>query len=169
MAEDRHREPGIASDSGNWPQFHRNRSRSGDVLAHLTACDAAFTPPLGQRVPLADYAAKLVARAERFEAWSGSALVGLVAVYCDDPERNCAFVTSVSVNPDLTRAGLGRRLLEQAISHVRSLGFHRVTLSVDRKATALRLYGRLGFTTDAEAEETLQLSLYLVPQLEKRN
>ncbi|GJE18875.1 GNAT family N-acetyltransferase [Methylobacterium marchantiae] len=143
-------------------RVERNRSRLDDVLAHLTLCDRTFTPPLSLRVSVPDYAAKLVARAERFELWKDSAVVGLVAVYCDDPERNCAFVTSVSVLPDLTRAGLGRRLIEEAIGHVRGLGFPRLALSVDRKASALSLYGRLGFTTDEEAGETLHLSLDLL-------
>lgn len=150
------------------PQFRHNHSRPEDVLAHLTICDAAFTPPLSLRVALPDYAAKLVGRAERFEMWEDQTLVGLVAVYCDSVERDCAFVTSVSVLPDLTRAGLGRRLLEEAITHVRDLGFRRLALHVDRRSAALRLYGRLGFTADAEAGEVLHLSLDCLHPPEQR-
>ena len=143
------------------PTVARNRSRAEDVEAHLTACARTFTPPLDRRVAIPDYAAKLAARAERFESWDGPALIGLVAVYCNDPARICAFVTSVSVVPDRTGEGLGGRLLAAAIAHARGLGFARIALSVDRAASALGLYRRLGFTEDARDDRTLHLSLDL--------
>ncbi|MEH3116120.1 MAG: GNAT family N-acetyltransferase [Methylorubrum populi] len=145
------------------PCFHRNRSGPEDVRTHLTACAGAFTPPLGERVDLPDYAAKLAARAERFEAWAGPALVGLVAVYCNDPERSRAFVTNVSVAPERARAGLGRRLLRSAIVHARGLGFRQLALSVDRRAGACRLYEALGFAVEGREGDTLHLSLDLTP------
>lgn len=143
------------------PRFCRNRSGADDVWAHLSACANSFTPPLDRRVAIPDYAAKLVARAERFEAWKGPTLIGLVAVYCNDPARVAAFVTSVSVVPERTRMGLGRRLLAAAITHGRSLGFARMALSVDCGASALGLYRDLGFTEDARDGATLHLSLDL--------
>lgn len=143
------------------PQLFRNRSGADDIRAHLTTCAASFTPPLDGRVAIPDYAAKLATSAERFEAWEGSTLIGLVAVYCNDPARARAFVTSVSVLPERMRAGLGRRLLEAAIAHVRGLGFAHLALCVDRSAAALDLYRRLGFVADGAAGETLQLSLDL--------
>lgn len=145
------------------PQLFRNRSGADDIRAHLTTCAASFTPPLDGRVAIPDYAAKLATSAERFEAWEGSTLIGLVAVYCNDPARARAFVTSVSVLPERMRAGLGRRLLEAAITHVRGLGFAHLALCVDRSAAALDLYRRLGFVADGAAGETLQLSLDLGP------
>lgn len=143
--------------------LERNRSERSAVQAHLLACASHFTPPLGRRVAIPDYAAKLATSAERFEAWEGSTLIGLVAVYCNDPARVRAFVTSVSVLPERMRAGLGRRLLEAAVAHVRGLGFAHLALSVDRSAAALDLYRRLGFVADGAAGETLQLSLDLGP------
>ncbi|MBB2962561.1 N-acetyltransferase [Methylobacterium sp. R2-1] len=141
--------------------FAQNRSRAEDVQAHLIACAKTFTPPLDRRVAVPNYAAKLAARAERFEAWDGPALIGLVAVYCNDPARICAFVTSVSVVPERTREGLGGRLLAAAIAHTRGLSFARIALSVDREAAALGLYHRLGFAEDGRDGTTLHLSLDL--------
>ncbi|MCJ2029233.1 GNAT family N-acetyltransferase [Methylobacterium sp. J-043] len=146
------------------PAIARNRARPADVEAHLTACAQSFTPPLGERLAIPDYAAKLVARAERFEAWEGPALIGLVAVYCNDPARIAAFVTNVSVVPARTGIGLGRRLLAAAITYARALGFARMALSVDRVAAALRLYRSLGFAEDKRDGDTLHLSLALRAQ-----
>ena len=140
-------------------RFARNCSRLDDVHLHLTACDAAFTPRLGARVAIRDYAAKLTSRAERFEAWSDVSLVGLIAVYCNETER--AFVTSLSVLPERTRGGIGRRLMAAAIAHVRGHGFRRLALDVDRRAAALDFYMGLGFSTEARTGNTLHLSLDL--------
>ncbi|WHQ68481.1 GNAT family N-acetyltransferase [Methylorubrum extorquens] len=141
--------------------FTRNCSRMEDVHAHLTVCAHAFTPPLDRRVAIRDYAAKLTTRAERFEAWEGPALIGLVAVYCNDPARIAAFVTSVSVVPERTQAGIGHSLLAAAIAHARGLGFRRIALHVDREASARALYRRLGFADGAQDDATLHLSLDL--------
>jgi len=145
------------------PAIARNRARPADVEAHLTACAQSFTPPLGERLAIPDYAAKLAARAERFEAWDGPTLIGLVAVYCNDSARIAAFVTNVSVLPTRMGIGLGRRLLAAAITHARDLGFAGMALSVDRRAAALRLYRELGFTDDGRDGDTLHLRLDLRP------
>ncbi|MCP1549335.1 MULTISPECIES: GNAT family N-acetyltransferase [Methylorubrum] len=143
------------------PQLYRSRSGADDIRAHLMACASTFTPPLDWRVVIPDYATKLATCSERFEAWDGTALIGLVAVYCNDPIRATAFVTSVSIVPERTREGLGRRLLTAAITHVHSLGFARIALSVDREAAALALYHGLGFAEDTRNDRTLHLSLDL--------
>ena len=77
--------------------IHRNRASAAEIDAHLRACDDSFAPALSRRVDIDAYASKIAARAERFEAWANDRLVGLLAAYCNDPERRVAFVTSVSV------------------------------------------------------------------------
>ena len=46
-------------------QYRRDTATADDVLAHLTRCDADFTPPLSARLDLGGYAAKLAERAPR--------------------------------------------------------------------------------------------------------
>lgn len=147
------------------PRYDRNQSRPEDIREHLFACDAAFVPPLGSRVSIPDYAAKLAAQAERFEAWAGPDLIGLVAVYCNALGRGDAFVTNVSIIPDQTRRGIGRRLLLEALAHTRGLAFDRLVLSVDRRASALGLYRSFGFRGEAMEGETLRLVLELQEQV----
>jgi ribosomal protein S18 acetylase RimI-like enzyme len=142
-------------------RFLRNCSQADDIREHLFACDSAFSPLLSSRVFIPDYAAQLFARAERFEAWAGPRLIGLVAVYCNDQGRREAFVSSVSVSVDWARRGIARRLLQEAIAEIRDRGFGRLALSVDRSALALRLYRGLGFEVEECAGEALRLSLGL--------
>ncbi len=143
-------------------EFRRNRAEPAVVAEHLRACDAAFVPPLADRVDLDAYAAKIVAHAERFEAWSEAGLAGLVAVYCNDPGLCAAFVTSVSVLPRMHGRGIAAQLLETCIGHVRAAGFVRLELEVDpRNKAARRLYARLGFASADAREGSRQSHLAL--------
>ena len=124
-----------------------NRAGIAAIAAHLARCDAHFIPPLSGRVDIDAYAAKIASHAERFEAWVGRALVGMVAAYCNDPSRRAGFITSVSVAPERSGEGIATRLLEDCIRHARRARFTLIRLSVNRgNAVAIRLYERCGFS-----------------------
>jgi GNAT superfamily N-acetyltransferase len=143
--------------------YAANRSAIRDITAHLLHCDAYFVPPLSSRVDIEAYAAKIASQSERFEAWAGPALAGLVAAYCNDPSRHAAFITSVSVLPERRGAGIATRLLRDCIEHARGAGFTLLGLRVGRsQTTAMRLYGKCGFSAAgpaAESDVTMTLEL----------
>jgi ribosomal protein S18 acetylase RimI-like enzyme len=140
----------------------RNRADAVEVGAHLRACDASFVPPLGERVKIDAYAAKIVAQAERFEAWDSGHLAGLVATYCNDPAGQVAFVTSVSVLPGWQGRGVAGRLMDVCITHARAAGFERLELEVDPdNAPAARLYRARGFVPAGVRERVQRLRLTL--------
>lgn len=139
------------------PEYATERSGPGTVLRHLQACDAAFHPPLSDRVDLAAYADKLAEHALRMEAWVDDELVGLVAVYCNAPDRGTAFVSNVSVLPSYTGQGFARKLMCNAIDRVRALSFASLSLEVDhRAASTMRLYISLGFQAAAGTDAATQ-------------
>lgn len=152
-------------------RFARNLSTAADIEHHLIACSASFVPPLAGRVAIPDYAAKLAKLAERFEAWSDAALVGLVALYWPPPPApdaepaihlpGGAFISNVSVTPAYLRRGIARHLLAEAIEQCRGRA-GRITLTVDRRAPALHLYRASGFVLEAEEGDTLTLGLALI-------
>jgi ribosomal protein S18 acetylase RimI-like enzyme len=140
-----------------------------EIAAHLVRCDARFEPPLSARVDIASYAAKLFARASRFEAWSGGELVGLVAAYCNDLTRGTAYITSVSVLERWAGLGVAATLLRRCIDHAKLEGFRQVRLEVSSSSRgAIRLYEKCGFsavrlrgssmtmTIDLEASEVIR-------------
>jgi ribosomal protein S18 acetylase RimI-like enzyme len=127
-------------------QYRRDTATTADVHAHLTHCDADFTPPLSARLDLRDYATKLAERAARFEAWDGGRLVGLVAAYVT-PGAPAAFITNVSVVSELRGRGVAAALVADCIDRARGSGAATLTLEVataDRAAG--RFYEKLGFT-----------------------
>lgn len=128
-------------------RFHRNRASAAQTTAHLRACDESFVPPLGARVNIDDYARKLTDHAQRFEAWLDDELVGLVATYCNAPDRQRAFITSISILPRCHRRGIASKLLAQCLEYLRYLGFSRVELETDdRNVAAHSLYAKHGFS-----------------------
>ena len=142
--------------------FRRGSADIAEITRHLKCCDEAFVPSLSARVGIGEYAAKLHALAERFEAWCGGALVGLVATYCNDPERKTAFVTSVSVESAWLGRGVARQLMGQCVEYARVQGFRRIELEVDAgNANAICLYEKIGFAAGRTDGRSVHMGLQL--------
>jgi ribosomal protein S18 acetylase RimI-like enzyme len=140
----------------------RGEASASQIAEHLRRGEADFIPPLAERMDIDDYARKIATRAVRFEAWAGDTLVGLVAVYRNDPDRRVAFVTSVSVVPEHRGRGIAATLLASAIDDARREGFGRIALEVSRaNATALRLYSNAGFKMEAGEGRMVRMGLEL--------
>jgi ribosomal protein S18 acetylase RimI-like enzyme len=142
--------------------FHRqNTASAAQIAEHLALCDEQFIPLLSSRVDLVVYASKLASRAQRFEAWSGQTLAGLVAVYMDSGMPR-AYITNVSVLPEWSGRGVAKNLLGLCIAHARAAGTQEIGLEVDvHNVAAVALYERVGFrpgrTTGRDAAMTLKL------------
>lgn len=109
-------------------RFDKNSASESEVVEHLREVDATFDPPLSERISIDGYAFRIVSSAQRFECWCGNRLIGLVAIYMNDPSAEFAYVTNVSVSPDRHGEGIATRLLEESISEVASAGFGSLRL-----------------------------------------
>ncbi len=147
-------------NSAAGPQF--SRASTSEIAAHLRRCDREFRPSLSARVDIDEYAAKLWAKAERFESWDGDVLVGLLAVYCNDAADRSAFITSVSVLPEWAGRGIATALVGDCIAYCARHGARRIGLEVacDR-ASAIHLYEKLGFTRGTVGGGNLKMKLEL--------
>lgn len=133
-----------------------------EIEDHLRQADADFLPPLSGRIEIAQYASKLVAKAVRFEAWASGRLAGLIAIYCNDPAGETAYVSSVSVLRDQMGRGIASMLMSKCIGHVAHMGMRciRLEVSLDNEP-ALRLYQRHGFLLVAQEMRSATLELDL--------
>jgi ribosomal protein S18 acetylase RimI-like enzyme len=83
-----------------------------------------------------------------------------VAVYCNDPAGEAAYVTSVSVVHDHQGLGVASRLLAQSIDLARQHGFARLSLEADRgNGAALEMYARAGFIVTSERDRMVHMDL----------
>ena len=77
---------------------------------------------------------------------TGGRAVGVVGVR--PHEAGGAEIKRLYVRPEARTAGLGRRLMDEAVAAARSLGYGRalITTLPDSMGSALRMYERMGFT-----------------------
>lgn len=143
-------------------KFFQNRASREEIARHLSDCDCAFVPPLSERCSISDYAQKIAEKAERFEAWVGGELVGLVAAYCNDSVGRVAFITTVSVLPEWQAKGIGWQLVRRCSDHACGHGFLRIELEVDsRNLAAVRLYAKHGFATERNNGQSVIMNLVI--------
>lgn len=142
-----------------------NTASAAQIAAHLQSCDARFVPVLSTRVDIGAYSQKIVDRAVRFEAWVDDALIGLVAVYANDPTRRTAFITSVSVSDVWSGFGIGTRLMQDCVGYAQQQGFREISLEVaHEQRSAVRLYEKHGFTRGEMRGAVLSMHLDLAGQ-----
>lgn len=142
--------------------YRQNHATAQDISKLLKTCDQDFIPPLSERVELNAYAARIEGNAVRFECWDGQSLVGIVAMYCNAPDKSQAFITNVSTAPAHRGSGISRKLLCSAVSHAQELGFETLSLDVHPEAVAaVSLYQSIGFKTISETGQVLNCLLTL--------
>lgn len=148
--------------------YRLNSASELELADHLRYCDASFMPPLSGRVEIENYARKIAANAIRFEAWKDDALLGLLAVYCNEFKCRTAYITSVSVLPAWGGRGIASLLMSQCIEHVTGLAAGRIELDVHSESIgAIRLYEKHGFLGKSLHGKTITMCLNLVRDTEK--
>ncbi len=148
--------------SGKKIQYFDNRSSLNEVLQHLKVCDNSFTPPLSTRVNLDAYALKIRENAFRYEASQGDRLAGLIAAYCNAPDKQVAFITSVSVIPTCIGMGVASQLMVHCIHTLQQQSFKRLQLEVDTtNLPAIKLYQKFGFSSELAPGAALLMTLTL--------
>jgi ribosomal protein S18 acetylase RimI-like enzyme len=142
-------------------EFCLNKAADAEIVDHLFRCEADFFPRLSGRVEISSYAQKIARKATKFEAWADGMLVGLVAAYCNDPERHMAYITSISVLREWMQKGIAHRLLSWCIKHVKEVGFDGIELEVNSEnRPAIKLYEKNGFiNTGTVSDNTLIMYL----------
>jgi ribosomal protein S18 acetylase RimI-like enzyme len=148
--------------SGKKIQYADNRSSLNEVLQHLKVCDNTFVPPLSTRVNLNSYALRIWENAYRFEAWEADQLAGLVAAYCNAPDKRVAFITSVSVSPSCIGMGVASQLMAHCIHTLQHQSFKQLQLEVaTTNLPAIKLYQKFGFSSECERGAALLMTLTL--------
>ncbi len=123
-------------------KYHINNSTYNDVYEHLNECSNEFVPKLDSYVDIESYSDKIVNKSIRFEAFYGTKLVGLIAVYIGD---DLGFITNVSIDPEFHGIGLSKRLLNLCIENVNK-GGKKIKLEVNKdNLRAISFYIKNGF------------------------
>lgn len=136
--------------------YRQNSAAASEITAHLMACDTSFIPPLSARVTLEDYTNKLIANAQRIEAWESGQLVGLAVFYINQPPR--AFLTNISVLPGYQRRGIAAALMKRF--REQALGAELASMALEvgsANVAAIGLYRAHGFTIAEQTGEQVTM------------
>ena len=143
-------------------EYRLNEATEEQLTNYLLKSSDDFIPPLSSRVEINGYAKKIANNAIRFEAWSSSNLVGLVAVYCNDLENHIAFITSVNVRTEWIGNGVAINLMSYCLEYMKGLGVKQINLEVAAdNLPAIRLYEKSGFVLYNTTPPFMTMRLYL--------
>ena len=90
--------------------YTKDKSTYFDIQNHLKEVSPTFYPPLSERVNIDDYAQKIRKFGVTFEAWIDNCLIGLVACYVNDVDKEQVYITHVSVSKFLRGIGVAHTL-----------------------------------------------------------
>lgn len=142
---------------------YRLKSASADdIQKHLLECQDSFIPPLSSTVNIDEYSRKIFASAFTVEAWEQEKLIGFIAVYLNDPQKNMGFITNVSLLTEFKGKGIASKLLESCVDSARKSGFKFIKLEVAvMNDNAIKLYEKYGFkiVSTENNKHTMQLML----------
>lgn len=125
--------------------YKTNTASFEDIEVHLTACDKNFTPPLSEKVNIAEYSKKIAVRAANFECWDAEKLVGLIACYFNDAAKK-GFITNVSVIGEYGGKGIASVLMKNCIKRAKEQDFDVLELEVIKNNDgAVKLYKKFYF------------------------
>ena len=130
-------------------EYNINTTSETDIYKHLLQVNKCYVVPLSQRVNLKDYALKLYNYAQRLEAWSGQALVGLIAFY-ENIEHQEFFITNVSVLPEYNGLGIASSMITWLKQLIVKSTCQKITLKADFQVVGF--YTKNGFKIISETD-----------------
>lgn len=115
------------------------------LIQFLYEIDSDFLPRLSDKVSIPDYARKLIKNANFFVASLDSAIIGVVAFYCNEINKKTAFISIIGVPLKYRAIGIGSRLIKVMIDQLKQMGFEKVDLETSGDSLALLFYQKYNF------------------------
>ena len=134
------------------------------LTAFLQTVDKHFPVPLSAKVDLAEYAQKLIAKADlAVETSETGEIQALAAGYIRHVENNMAYLAIVATIPELRGQGRAKRVVQRFMDCCREQNRKGVHLyAVASNTNAVSLYEKLGFERYYLAHEPRPDDLHLV-------
>lgn len=146
-------------------EFREGTATMRDIQSHLEECDVNFSPRLSLKINIEEYSRKISVRAMTFEAWAGTALVGLVAAYLNDRVDRIGFITNMSVAKDFMGRGIATELLDHCLGRSLQEGMKVVRLEVNAEShEAIGLYRSSGFSEIERRGDTVFMEIAIVEE-----
>ena len=128
----------------------------------IKACDHAFPDPVSSRENYPQLLAKICRYALFLAAYDQEPL-GYAAMYANNAETKCAFITLLAVRPEKQGLHIGSELMNACLEQARRNGMRYVQLEVRKENTkAIALYHGYGFCRQENETDT---SIFMIKAL----
>ncbi|WP_167616498.1 GNAT family N-acetyltransferase [Maribellus sediminis] len=140
-----------------------NKRETAEVIeSYLKNNVDVFTPPLNSRVDIHLFSVKIFQNAEQFWVLMDEKVIGFMACYFNHPKQEYGFISTISLKSEFQGKGIGKKLINKAISYARKNQFKQIQLEVNRNNTKARVfYERLGFTASGSSSQSDFLKLII--------
>jgi ribosomal protein S18 acetylase RimI-like enzyme len=139
-----------------------NQLASSEISRYLLENDNTFVPPLSTRLQIDNYAIKLAKYAVHFCVFINKRLVGYSGCYFNDPDKNDAFISTLSVIQEFRGKGLSKKLLLAIIQYGIKKEYNKIRLQVNvSNKPALNLYSENGFLEVGRSKSQFEMVLDL--------
>ena len=111
---------------------HKNKLRFRRIIDFLKLTSDLFNPPLNERLDIEEYAKKIWENAKLVYALHDAELVGLIAYYLSDKNKDFGYITFLCVLPDYSKQDIGTQLLIQCEERIASDRKKFLYLEIDK-------------------------------------
>ena len=109
------------------------------------------------------YADKLLNKATIFHEELDRKAIAFIAFYDNDESKQTAFLSLVYISPEARRRGIGAKLIEKAIHHLKAKKINVFRLEVHREnLAAIQLYQSVGFKETSCKEQMMEMEYNLL-------
>lgn len=127
-------------------QIRKFKASIDDIKSYFIYNDEIFFEQMQSRLDITKFSEKIYHNAAQYWVFNNEKKIGFMAVYFNHPTREFGYITTISIIKEFQGIGLGKRLLEEAISHASENGFKKIRLQVhSNNIKAQNLYTKNGF------------------------
>lgn len=139
------------------------------LLQFLKKVDSAFPVPLSEKQDLNAFADKLIKNATICYEMNDEEIVGLVAGYTNNEEKESAYISIVAVLDKARGKGIGKKLVSDFIQTAQNKGFKSVNLYTStNNEVAIKMYDSLGFVKCEKEDEPRPMDLHLIYYIKEK-
>jgi ribosomal protein S18 acetylase RimI-like enzyme len=136
-----------------------------DLVNFLNEIDNDFIPKISDTYNILEYTRKLLKHAELFIAKSDTKIIGIIAFYCNDVNKENSHIPVLGIYKSHRGLGLGSKLLTLVIDYVNTLGFKTVSIETWKGSPAQFLYKKHGFKIIATKLNEISGANYVMMRL----
>jgi len=142
-------------------EYKINTSRPQDIGLLFEKSGSSFIEGIVANQNLEEYIFKLCQKAQRYELWNNGELVGLLAIYRNEVEKEI-YITSISISEDFQGSGYGKKLFEKMLAEIGRDQIQSITLEVrGDNQKALDFYNSLNFVIKSTQNQSLTMERIL--------